>query len=348
MVNTSGVFLIVFTLLIECYSAHAQELRDSFRRVKSAVVVVHSSRPEGRASSAIGDVDDEGLGSGVLISADGKILTAAHVVQKENGHKVEFADGQRTTARIIATSPSSDLALLQVDRVPGIATPATLGNSDNVETGDDIFIVGAPYGLSYTLTVGRITARRPDETRGGILSTAEFLQTDAVISPGNSGSPVFNKNGEVVAIVSGVISDSGNFDGVGFAATINTARSVLLDGVSLRAGIEGVLVTGVVAKALNLPQPAGFLITSVQKDSPAEKIGLMGGQLDAMIDDQGLVIGGDVILAINGIAINGDRQARRIVFSSLATTTPGILIRYKVLRAGKVVELLQNNGHTTK
>ena len=147
-------------------------------------------------------------------------------------------------ARVVASSASADLALLQVDRVPQMAIPAKLGDSDILDAGDDIFIVGAPYGLSYTLTVGRVTARRPDETRGGILSTAEFLQTDAVINPGNSGGPVLNKQGEVVAIVSNVISDSGDFRGVGFAATSNAARSLLLDGDSALSGVEGVLVTG--------------------------------------------------------------------------------------------------------
>jgi S1-C subfamily serine protease len=319
-----------------CDVASGQQLRDAFRRVKSAVVVVHCRDSEGSNSPAAGATDEEGLGSGVLISKDGKILTAAHLVEKENGIKVEFANGERMVARVVASSASADLALLQVDRVPQMAIPAKLGDSDLLDTGDDIFIVGAPYGLSYTLTVGRVTARRPDESRGGILSTAEFLQTDAVINPGNSGGPVFNKQGEVVAIVSNVVSDSGDFRGVGFAATSNAARSLLLDGDSARSGVEGVLVTGIVAKALNLPQPAGFLVTSVAKDSLADRMGLAGGQLDAVVDDERLFIGGDIVLAINGIVVTADRHAYRAVFSSLATAKPGTVVRFKVMRAGKL------------
>jgi S1-C subfamily serine protease len=106
-----------------------------------------------------------------LISKDGKILTAAHVVQGGQSITIEFTDGQRLKAQIVESSTSADLALLQVDRVPNAAIAAKLGDSDVVETGDDIFIVGAPYGLSNTLTVGRVSARRPDEARGGILST---------------------------------------------------------------------------------------------------------------------------------------------------------------------------------
>jgi serine protease Do len=149
------------------------------------------------------------------------------------------------------------LALLQVDHVPGTATPAKLGDSDAVEAGDDIFIVGAPYGLSNTLTVGRVSARRPDATRGG-LSSNEFLQTDAVLNPGNSGSPVFNREGEVIGIVSNVVSETGDFRGVGFAATVNSARSILLDRDPFLVGLEGVLVTGIVAKALNVPRRQVF------------------------------------------------------------------------------------------
>jgi S1-C subfamily serine protease len=312
-------------------------MRDAFRRVKSAVVVVHSES-EGSNSPAAGNVDQEGLGSGVLISKDGKILTAAHLVQKDGEIKVEFSNGERMVARVISCSSLADLALLQVDRVPQTAIPAKLGDSDLVQTGDDIFIVGAPYGLSYTLTVGRVSARRPDETRGGILSTAEFLQTDASVNPGNSGSPVFNKDGEVVAIVSSIVSDSEDFRGVGFAATTNAARSLLLEGDSARGGVEGVLVTGVVAKALNVPQTAGLLVTSVGKESLGERMGLISGQLDVVIDDQRLTIGGDIILEINGIAITGDRSSYRTAFSSLGAK-PGTLVRCKVIRGGKVLEL---------
>jgi len=208
-----------------------------------------------------------------------------------------------------------------------------------VETGDDIFIVGAPYGLSNTLTVGRISARRPDETRGGILSTSEFLQTDAVVNPGNSGSPVFNKAGEVVAIVSNVVSESGQFQGVGFAATINTARTLLLDRDPFLNGLEGVLVTGVVAKALNVPQPAGFLVTNVARDSLADQMGLVGGQVEAVIDNESLLIGGDVILKINSETVTIDRRTYRSIFSNIARANAGSVVRCSVLRAGKVVEL---------
>jgi S1-C subfamily serine protease len=317
----------------------AQQLREAFRRVRSAVVIVHTGNPDDANSRAPGEVDVEGTGSGVLISKDGKILTAAHVIENETDIQVEFADGQRLSASVVASIPSADVALLKVDHIPSSANPATLGDSDALETGDDIFIVGAPYGLTYSLTVGRVSARRPEETRGGILSSVEFLQTDAVVNPGNSGGPVFNKEGQVVGIVSCFISDSADFRGVGFAATANSARALLLNDDAGRAGIEGVLVTGVVARALNLPQPAGFLVTKVDKDSFAEKVGLVGGQLDSTIDEQRLMIGGDVILGINGEIVGSDRRAYRTMIAKLSSFKHRDVVRFKILRSGKVLDL---------
>jgi len=334
--NKYKVSILLSIVLAPGAVASAQQLRETFRRVKSSVVIV---RTGDQSAPIAGQADDSGVGSGVLISKDGKILTAAHVVQRGQPITIEFTDGQRVKAQIVELSVSADHALLQVDRVPDAAAAAKLGDSDVVETGDDMFVVGAPYGLSNTLTVGRVSARRPDETRGGILSTSEFLQTDAVVNPGNSGSPVFNKAGEVVGIVSSVISDTEEFHGVGFAATINTARSLLLDRDPFLVGLDGVLVTGVVAKALNVPQPAGFLVTNVARESLAEQMGLIGGQVEAVIDNENLLIGGDVILKINNAAVTVDRRAYRLLFSNIARSNAGSTVHCTVLRAGKTVDL---------
>ena len=332
-----GVALVVF--ICASHLVYAQQLRDSFRRVKTSVVVVHSSDAKPADSSRPGDVADSGLGSGVLISSDGKILTAAHVVAGEDRLVIEFADDEWVPAKVVSVSVIADVALLQCDRVPKGATPAKLGDSDKADTGDDIFIVGAPYGLSYTLTVGRISARRPDQTRSGIMSSVEFLQTDATVNPGNSGSPVFNKQEEVIGIVSSIISETGEFAGVGFAATVNSARAQLLDGNAKQTGIEGLLVIGTFARALNIPQPAGFLVTTVAKGTLAERLGLKGGQLAAVIDNQEVLLGGDIILEIDGTVVDGNRETYRNVFARIANSTSHALVRCKVLRNGRVIEL---------
>ena len=332
-----GVALVVF--LSASHLICAQQLRDSFRRVKPSVVVVHSSDPKPGESDRPGEVADSGLGSGVLISSDGKVLTAAHVVAGEDRLVIEFANEEWVPAKVLSMSAIADVALLQCDRVPKGAAPAKLGDSDKVDTGDDIFIVGAPYGLSYTLTVGRISARRPDQSRSGIMSSVEFLQTDATVNPGNSGSPVFNKQEEVIGIVSSIISDSDEFKGVGFAATVNSARAQLLDGNGKQAGIEGLLVIGAFARALNIPQTAGFLVTTVAKGSLAERLGLKGGDLAAVIDNQEVLLGGDIILEIGGTVVDGNRETYRSVFTRIANTEPHGSIRCKILRGGRIVEL---------
>lgn len=330
----------VFGVLIGAsHLAYAQQLRDSFRHVKPSVVVVHSSEPKPTDSNRPGELADSGLGSGVLISSDGKILTAAHVVAGEDRLVIEFANDEWVPAKVISTSAVADVALLQCDRVPKGATAAKLGDSDKVDTGDDIFIVGAPYGLSYTLTVGRISARRPDQSRSGIMSSVEFLQTDATINPGNSGSPVFNKDEEVIGIVSSIISESGEFQGVGFAATVNSARAQLLDRNGKQPGIEGLLVIGAFARALNIPQPAGFLVTTVAKGSLAERLGLKGGELATVIDNQEVLLGGDVILEIDGTVVDGNRETYRSVFARISNSESHAPVRCKVLRSGRIIEL---------
>ena len=339
----SKTFHVAVAFVVFVCASHfvcAQQLRDSFRRVKGSVVVVHTNDPKPTNSNRPGDLANSGLGSGVLISGDGKILTAAHVVAGEERLLVEFANNEWVPARVVSSSAVADVALLQCDRVPKGATPAKLGDSDKADTGDDIFIVGAPYGLSYTLTVGRISARRPDQSRSGLISSVEFLQTDATVNPGNSGSPVFNKDEEVIGIVSSVVSDSGDFQGVGFAATVNSARAQLLDGNGQQASIEGLLVTGALARALNVPQQAGFLVTTVGKGSLAEQLALKGGELAVVIDNQEVLLGGDIILEIDGTIVDGNRETYRNVLARIANAEGRGPVRCKVLRSGRVIELV--------
>src|SRR6185369_13883627 len=332
-----GVALVVF--LCAPHLICAQQLRDSFRRVRPSVVVVHTSEPKPGESDRPGDVADSGLGSGVLISSGGKVLTAAHVVAGEDRLVIEFANAEWVPAKVVTVSAIADVALLQCDRVPQGASPAKLGDSDKADTGDDIFIVGSPYGLSYTLTVGRISARRPDRSRSGLMSSVEFLQTDATVNPGNSGSPVFNKDEEVIGIVSSIISESGDFQGVGFAATVNSARAQLLDGNSKQGGIQGVLVVGALARALNVPQQAGFLVTTVSKGSLAERLTLKGGELAAVIDNQEVLLGGDIILEIDGTIVDGNPETYRNILARITSSESHASVRCKVLRNGRVIEL---------
>ena len=166
-------------------------------------------------------------------------MTAAHVVHAMDEITVEFLGGETVTARVVSSEPAADLSLLQLDRVPPGAKVAAMADSSTVHVGDQVIIVGAPYGLSYSLSVGYISARWPPNTVYKTMPLAEFFQTDAMINTGNSGGPMFNMKGEVIGIVSHNISKGGGSEGLGFVVTLNTAKQLLLEKRSFWAGLEG-------------------------------------------------------------------------------------------------------------
>lgn len=340
-----GRLLLIPLLCAACIAtAQARQLRETFRRVKQSVVVVRAMAVGESSSDEADATDEEGRGSGVLVSPDGKVLTAAHVIEGAELITVELDGEKRVTAQVVCVSLMDDLALLQLDKVPPNVVAARLGDSDRVEAGDEIFIVGAPYGLSYTLSAGRVSARRRMRTETGILSPVEFLQTDAAINPGNSGGPVFNMAGEVVGIVNSVLTENGGFSGVGFATTSNAARELLLRRGSFWAGVKGVLLSGEMANVFNLPQPSGFLVMQVVKDSAAGQLGLKGGRIEAYIDDQKVLLGGDIILEFDGAQVSGDPRQSEKVFAAAAGARPGSRLTCKILRSGKVLELTTRPG----
>jgi serine protease Do len=269
-----NVFLFIVLLGDEPTGVNAEQLRDTFRRVKGSVVVVRTTERTVAPYPLQGILSLPGLASGVLISDDGKVLTAAHAVQAVDRVAVEFADSQTVTARVVSTAVYADVALLQLDSVPPGLTPARLGDSDKVEVGDEVFVVGAPYGLSPTLTVGHVSGRISPKLSLASASAQEFFQTDAAINRGSSGSPMFNRQGEVIGIVANILSRSGGFEGIGFAATAKMARLFLLERKPFWSGMEGLLVQDDIAGVLNVPQPAGFLVQRVAEGSPGSRLGI--------------------------------------------------------------------------
>jgi S1-C subfamily serine protease len=238
------MLLLLFLILSGIRTTiYGQQLREAFRKVHQSVVIVRTKEIDlsSSAEQVISIID--GLGSGVLISADGKILTAAHVVQTADVASVEFPDGQEITARVISSDVRSDVALLQLKRLPSGIIPATLGDSNKVEVGDQIFVIGAPYGFSQTLTAGHLSGRHCLKSNDESSKSVEFLQTDAAVNGGSSGSPVFNLDGEVVGIVSRLMSHSGGSEGLAFATASNTAKRFLLDRKPFWSGIDGLLIT---------------------------------------------------------------------------------------------------------
>ncbi len=246
---TRTVVLTALVVMSVPVAVGAQTLGEVFRKVTPSVVVI---RATGREVSASGQKQFAETGSGVLISTDGKVMTAAHVVHTMDAITVELG-GESVAAKVIASEPAADLSLLQVERVPAAARVAKMANSDTMQVGDAVIIVGAPYGLSYSLSTGIISARWAPNTVYRTMPLAEFFQTTATINTGNSGGPMFNMAGDVIGIVSHNISKSGGSEGLGFVVTLNTAKQLLLEKKSFWSGLEGQFLPDDVADLLNLP-----------------------------------------------------------------------------------------------
>jgi serine protease Do len=318
-------------------AAQAPLLRDVFKKVVPSVAVIRATGTE--ISARTGGVSRfKETGSGVLISADGRVMTAAHVVHAMEEITVEFLGSDPVPARVIASEPGADVSIIQLERVPPAARVAAMADSNTVAIGDQVIVVGAPYGLSYSLTAGYISARHAPNTVYQAFPLAEFFQTDATINTGNSGGPMFNMAGEVVGVVSHIISKSGGSEGLGFVVTINSAREILLERRAFWSGLEFYPVTGPLADALNLPPKAeGLMIKSVAKGSPAEDSDLRAGTLAATIDGREMVLGGDIILEVGGIPVSGP-DAYLKIRSYINSLAPNTSFTIKLLRAGSVVE----------
>jgi serine protease Do len=215
---------------------------------------------------------------------------------------------------------------------------AQIGDSGTMRVGQQVMIVGAPYGLAYSMSVGWISARWPPRTIFPDMPLAEFLQTTATINTGNSGGPVFNMAGEVIGIVSQNISKSGGSEGLGFLVTINSARALLIPRKVFWGALQGILLTGRLATVFNVPAPAGFLVKTVAQGSTAWSMGLQGGDGTVTVSGKEIPVGGDIILSVQGIPIVSEENIEK-VRNTLAEVAPGTPIRMNVLRGGKIIEL---------
>ena len=335
MKTVLAMILVLAVLPAFAPAAPAQNLEDIFRKVSPSVVVVRS---KGRDIGAAGVTRFNQTGSGVLISSNGRVMTSAHVVNGMDEITVEGIAGEVVRATLISASAAADVSLLQLERVTAAMRVAQMGDSDAVRVGQQVMVVGAPYGLAYSMSVGWISARWPPNTIFPDMPLAEFLQTTATINTGNSGGPVFNMAGEVVGIVSQNITKSGGSEGLGFLVTINSARNLLVPRKVYWGALQGTLLTGDLAAIFNVPAPAGFLVKTVAQGSMAWNMGLQGGNRTVTIAGKELALGGDIILSVDGIPVVSEDNIEKIR-NKLAGLAPGTPFKVSVLRAGKVLEL---------
>lgn len=242
------------------------------------------------------------IGSGVVLSADGYIITNNHVVDSSTKLQVTLPDGKKVSAKIIGTDPKSDLALIKVDGVT--LQPVTLGHSDEIEVGEWVLAIGSPFGeaLQHSVTAGIISAR--GRSNVGIADYEDFIQTDAAINPGNSGGALVDLDGSLIGINTAIVSSNGSNAGVGFAIPVNMVRKIAeqlkADGRVIRGylGVNIQEITPELQKSMNLKTTDGAVVSDLQKDSPAEKAGLKPY---------------DVITSINGMKVKNNTEDRKSV-----------------------------------
>jgi S1-C subfamily serine protease len=250
-----------------------------------------------------GVVPEEGQGSGFILDKEGHVLTNFHVIA--NARQIEATLYNRKTykADLVGVDRPHDLAVIQIHG--GGFTPATLGDSRGLQVGQKVFAIGNPFGLSGTMTRGIVSSIRSVQEPGGA-GIDEAIQTDAAINPGNSGGPLLNSKGEVIGINTLIASSVGQSAGIGFAIPINTAKAVLNDLVSLgrvrrpSLGVHTIPIGPELAAQLELPADYGLLINDVVPGSAAEKAGLRGGTKRAFLGNTPIMLGGDLIVAIDG------------------------------------------------
>ena len=221
----------------------------------------------------------QGMGSGVIVSKDGHVLTNNHVIEGADEIEVVMSDEDRFEAEIVGTDPKSDLAVLQLTSPPDDLKPLSFGNSDDLRLGQAVIAIGNPFGLSSTVTMGIISATGRGNV--GIAEYEDFIQTDAAINPGNSGGALINLDGELVGINTAILSKTGAYQGVGFAIPANMAKSImqsLTDDGEVRRGYLGVMIQTMnadLAESFGLPEETeGVLVSDIQDGGPADKAGL--------------------------------------------------------------------------
>lgn len=258
------------------------------------------------------------LGSGVLVQADGVIITNHHVIDKADALKIVLSDRREFDARVLVDDPKTDLAVLRIDTKGEKMPILPFADTHSLQVGDLVLAIGNPFGLTQTVTSGIVSA--VGRTEVSINDYSSFIQTDAAINKGNSGGALVNMNGELVGVNSAIFSETGGSNGIGFAIPAEMARSVVDAAVSgggkiVRPwlGVKGQAVNQQTAKTLGLPSPRGVMVSDVYPNSPAAKAGLAKG---------------DVILAINGSDVFDEGGLRY----QAATVRPGAALTMDVIK----------------
>ena len=272
-----------------------------------------------------------GLGSGVIVSSDGYLITNNHVIEGADDIEVKLADGRQARAKLVGTDPESDVAVLKIalDRLPAIS----FGDAEQLQVGDVVLAIGNPFGVGQTVTSGIVSALGRNQL--GINTFENFIQTDAAINPGNSGGALVDASGNLLGINTAIYSRTGGSLGIGFAIPVTTARQVMegliKDGQVTRGyiGVEQRELTPEIAQTLNLPIKQGVLITGVQQSGPAAAGGMRPG---------------DVVVAVSGKPVVNTAQ----LLNAVAALKPQAVAAIAVQRGDKSIDLSVTVGQRPK
>jgi S1-C subfamily serine protease len=283
---------------------------------------------------------EKALGSGFVIDKAGHIVTNYHVVAGAKTVQVSFSNNESYKAKIVGVDPSTDLGVLRVTAGSRALTPLTLGDSDRVQVGDQVVAIGNPFGLSRTATAGIVSALQRQITAPDQYQTTidHVIQTDAAINHGNSGGPLLDADGKVIGvnaqIDTGNTGEQGNV-GIGFAIPSNTIRSVvaqlLQNGRVEHAflGIEAQALSSSLARLFRLPVTAGIMVSKVQAGTSAQHAGLVAGKTEVTVSGQTYVLGGDIIVGVDGVKVDSIARLRDLV----SAAKPGDVMTLSVYRS---------------
>jgi S1-C subfamily serine protease len=321
--------------------------------LEDTLVDIYESTSPGVVAIRVLTDSGRGLGSGFVIDKEGHIITNFHVIEGFTDMEVDFPSGFKTRGTVIGSDTDSDLAVIKVEAPPEELTPLPFGDSSKIKVGQSVIAIGNPFGLSGTMTLGIVSAfgrtlqSLHEAPGGGLFTAGDIIQTDAAINPGNSGGPLLNLDGEVIGVNRAIRTY--NFtageeplnSGVGFAIAINIVKRVAPTLISEGEytypylGITSLDDLSLVQQeALELPQPNGAYVIAVTPGSPADKAGLIGG--DVPTDEIGLYAGGDLVIAIDGKTVY---QFGDLLSYLLNNKSPGDTITLTVLRDEQEMQL---------
>jgi S1-C subfamily serine protease len=276
-----------------------------------------------------GLVPQEGQGSGFIIDKEGHVLTNYHVIADARQVEVTLHNRKKYRATVVGTDRSHDLAVIQI-KGPGL-TPMVLGDSRNLQVGQKVYAIGNPFGLAGTMTRGIISSIRPVQEPDG-MQIDEAIQTDAAINPGNSGGPLLNWHGEVIGINTLIASNVGQSAGIGFAIPVNTAKAVLNDLMTLgrvrrpALGVRTIPITPELADQMGLTADSGLLIVQVVAGGAADRAGLRGGTERGYLGNTPIMLGGDLIVAIDGQDVQDQQDLSQVMNNHRAGDTVRLTI----------------------